>query len=146
MRLLVEFRSWTVWPSCRQNRRPSSSSNSIPVAWRVSFLFLIDHISLDSALKEQFASKSHKSCFLWTVSAMSHSQNANGHWWHSKGKKMKKQTLNTQICKNTKNLATRWQIRLSWNHNFITQKTPHKPGCEKILLGVVFSLVSYTHS
>lgn len=33
--LKAEYRSWTVWPPCWQSRRPSSSLNTIPAAWKV---------------------------------------------------------------------------------------------------------------
>lgn len=35
--LKVEYRSWTVWPSCGPNQRPSSALSSIPAAWKVGF-------------------------------------------------------------------------------------------------------------
>lgn len=50
MHLRVGYRSWTVWPPCWQNQRPSSSLNTIPAAWRVCFICIIDRITLDSSL------------------------------------------------------------------------------------------------
>lgn len=42
VRLKVGYRSWTAWPHCWQNPRPSSLWSTIPAAWRVCFFFRHD--------------------------------------------------------------------------------------------------------